>query len=180
MSGWRQQAWVWLTPATCRRASERQHRIWARITDEVDRPGPQARFNSVWARSLSHAPSTCSKGLARQWSRSVHRSVHDDSDRTSISSARTTTSPASSSSKSGCGPRPWRGWLGSRTRWSSCAGPATTRRWAGWQPGPATATKRTSTASSESSQSVRRDNTSPSQTVTQTSNSYKTISRSPP
>ncbi len=37
-------------------ASERQHRIWARITDEVDRPGPQARFDSVWARSTFGSP----------------------------------------------------------------------------------------------------------------------------
>jgi hypothetical protein len=51
--------------ARCRRAlaagsdagvSERQHRIWARITDEVDRPGPQARFDSVWARSTLGSP----------------------------------------------------------------------------------------------------------------------------
>ena len=37
-------------------AAERQHRMWARITDEVDRPGPQARFNSVWARSTLGSP----------------------------------------------------------------------------------------------------------------------------
>jgi hypothetical protein len=37
-------------------ASERQHRMWVRITDEVDRPGPQARFNSVWARSTLGSP----------------------------------------------------------------------------------------------------------------------------
>jgi hypothetical protein len=35
---------------------ERQHRIWARITDEVDRPGKYARFDSVWARSTFASP----------------------------------------------------------------------------------------------------------------------------
>ena len=35
---------------------ERQHRIWARITDEVDRPSPHARFDSVWARSTFASP----------------------------------------------------------------------------------------------------------------------------
>jgi hypothetical protein len=37
-------------------ASDRQRRMWARITDEVDRPGPQARFDSVWARSTVGSP----------------------------------------------------------------------------------------------------------------------------
>ncbi len=37
-------------------ASERQQRMWAHITDEVDRPGRQARFNSVWARSTVGSP----------------------------------------------------------------------------------------------------------------------------
>jgi hypothetical protein len=35
---------------------ERQQRIWAHITDEVDRPGPHARFDSVWARSTFASP----------------------------------------------------------------------------------------------------------------------------
>jgi hypothetical protein len=35
---------------------ERQHRIWAHITDEVDRPSPRARFDSVWARSTFASP----------------------------------------------------------------------------------------------------------------------------
>jgi hypothetical protein len=35
---------------------ERQHRMWARITDEVDRPGKHARFDSVWARSTFASP----------------------------------------------------------------------------------------------------------------------------
>jgi hypothetical protein len=35
---------------------ERQHRIWAHITDEVDRPSPHARFDSVWARSTFASP----------------------------------------------------------------------------------------------------------------------------
>jgi hypothetical protein len=51
--------------ARCRRAlacdagadaTQRQHRMWARITDEVDRPGPNARFDSVWARSTVGSP----------------------------------------------------------------------------------------------------------------------------
>ena len=37
-------------------ASERRHRMWARITDEVDRPGRLARFNSVWARATFASP----------------------------------------------------------------------------------------------------------------------------
>lgn len=37
-------------------ASERQRRVWTRITDEVDRPRPQARFDSVWARSSFGSP----------------------------------------------------------------------------------------------------------------------------
>lgn len=37
-------------------ASERQHRMWSHITDEVDRSGPQARFDSVWARSTIGSP----------------------------------------------------------------------------------------------------------------------------
>jgi hypothetical protein len=35
---------------------ERQHRMWARITDEVDRPSRHARFDSVWARSTFASP----------------------------------------------------------------------------------------------------------------------------
>ena len=37
-------------------ATQRQHRMWARIADEVDRPGPNARFDSVWARSTVGSP----------------------------------------------------------------------------------------------------------------------------
>jgi hypothetical protein len=51
--------------ARCRRALaagagagalERRDRMWTRITDEVDRPGPNARFDSVWARSTVGSP----------------------------------------------------------------------------------------------------------------------------
>jgi hypothetical protein len=51
--------------ARCRRAlaagtgageQARQQRMWGRITDEVDRPSPQARFDSVWARSSFGSP----------------------------------------------------------------------------------------------------------------------------
>ncbi|HLM63315.1 MAG TPA: hypothetical protein VK306_03370 [Acidimicrobiales bacterium] len=35
---------------------ERQDRMWARIADAVDRPGPQARFESVWARATFGSP----------------------------------------------------------------------------------------------------------------------------
>jgi hypothetical protein len=37
-------------------ALERRDRIWTRIADEVDRPGPTARFGSVWARSTVGSP----------------------------------------------------------------------------------------------------------------------------
>jgi hypothetical protein len=54
-----------ISSARCRQAlaadadtsePERQHRMWARITDEVDRPGKHARFDSVWARSTFASP----------------------------------------------------------------------------------------------------------------------------
>jgi hypothetical protein len=35
---------------------ERRDRMWARIADAVDRPGPQARFDSVWARATVGSP----------------------------------------------------------------------------------------------------------------------------
>jgi hypothetical protein len=37
-------------------AQARRQRMWSRIADEVDRPGPQARFESVWARSSFGSP----------------------------------------------------------------------------------------------------------------------------
>jgi hypothetical protein len=37
-------------------AHDRRQRMWSRIADEVDRPGPQARFESVWARSSFGSP----------------------------------------------------------------------------------------------------------------------------
>jgi hypothetical protein len=37
-------------------AHARRQRMWSRIADEVDRPGPQARFESVWARSSFGSP----------------------------------------------------------------------------------------------------------------------------
>jgi hypothetical protein len=51
--------------AQCRRALaagagasalERRDQMWTRITDEVDRPGPNARLDSVWARSTVGSP----------------------------------------------------------------------------------------------------------------------------
>jgi len=51
--------------ARCRRALaagagasalERRDQMWTRITDEIDRPGPNARFDSVWARSTVGSP----------------------------------------------------------------------------------------------------------------------------
>jgi hypothetical protein len=44
-------------------AIERQHMMWARITDQVDRAGPQSRFDPVWARSTLGSPRLVGAGI---------------------------------------------------------------------------------------------------------------------